>query len=338
MRMSTLLVGLSAGLGPGVAVARPDCPPSALVDGDASVQEIKSALTSLGVAVAPAPAVCEQIQATVTSSAGRYHVVIRDGAGRVEDRDAPDARLAAQLIETWARGDLVAGLLEPAEAPRIDYPAGPPPTSVQTQAFAPSEQTRLGIDARAELGASEDGAIWYGARASARRGLGPIDALLAARLSLSAHQPAPRQSIAQRLGFELMVGAELPLAVGPLELAPGLALGLGVLNTRRAQARGCGDNGDGPCGSDAPPLIGDGLAKTTVLPRAEATISGKLRFGERWAALLGLSGSWSPAAHTADFEPSYAEGSSPAARAQLALSGEPRFVGRAMLGLSWEPR
>ncbi|MFO0723698.1 MAG: hypothetical protein U1E65_07960 [Myxococcota bacterium] len=327
-----------------IAAALPECPPSVELRGlDADAAEVRTALSGSSVVVGPAPAACEAIVATVTSTAGRWQIEIVDAAGRHEQRSAPDARLAAQLIASWARSDLEASLLAP-RRPVVTAPPGPvgPPAALSLE-LAPPELTRpWDLSARAELGASEDGALWAGASARGSAPIGPLGALAYARIGRANHAGDARHSGVERLGVDLLAGAELPFSLGPVELRPSVLGGLGILRSTRAEARpsACdnGGPGGGACPAQATPRTPDNFSASTALPLIELALEARISLFGAWSLTAGISGTASPAAHSSPFLPRWTGGLDASAQSELALAGEPRFYGRGLLGLAWEPQ
>jgi hypothetical protein len=215
------------------AAAQPACTPVVQVSGDPVLaRPVMALLRDRGVKVDGASK-CGVMTAVLTGSGERTRITIVDVDGRTVERMAEDARAAATAIESWARRDITAPLLEAREAPAAaqDLDREQPRTIV-----APVQvvERLIEVGGAAEAGLAGDGSIWTGARAHACVTVGPVCA--GALLRFARDTESGGDSIVRdtsRSALELLLSADLPLRGRRFFVAPGAALGHHTMRARR---------------------------------------------------------------------------------------------------------
>ncbi|MCC7381599.1 MAG: hypothetical protein IT384_07195 [Deltaproteobacteria bacterium] len=302
---------------------------------------------------------CAPLVARLERRGASLDLRLVDARGQVTVREVSSATVAAALVESWARIDLVAQLLDPPtppipvapkklhavparavqEASVAEEPGGTPrifTAAPDDEVFERSLQlpSSYALEAGPELGFAGDGSWWLGAAARARLHLDPVEPLVLVRVTHSRFQLDAAKSPASRLGVDLLVGVDLPLEVAPLEVRPGVALGAGFLDTARSEVAlpECSTS------CDVAPLIPDDLERSSFGLRAEAHVSAALALSSSFDLELQISGSFAPLAHTDAILPTYAASLPANERARLAIAGEPAWILRTALLLRWEAR
>jgi hypothetical protein len=200
----TIFVAASGG------VARAAC--VELAGEPALVEAIGRELGTRGIAVEA----CPSLRATVAWRGAELVVVVDDG--RSTERTVGEVATAATVIESFARGDVALPLLATRAVPAPPHrepPVEPPRPSLQ-------------LAANVESSFANDGTTWLGASAKICVRLGPLCA--AARFRT--------MEVVEGLGGverglnELLIGVDVPIALGRWRLAPGFAGGLGGMETR----------------------------------------------------------------------------------------------------------
>jgi hypothetical protein len=211
--------------GPGVARAQDDpCPAAAVVTGDQDLaRRATSDLARRGV-VAEAPAGCRRVRATIERRGERIRVAVDDGYGRRSEREVRDLATATALVESWTRQEVVVAMLPPEPAP----PAAPP-VVVLTAAPPAVAGAAGGLALALESSLATDSTTWLGGSVSGCALLGPV---CAGGILRGAVDTGWSGEVAHsRRGADLLATAELPLGRGGFTLAPGLAVGIGWLQT-----------------------------------------------------------------------------------------------------------
>lgn len=212
-------VSFVAVLAPGPAVADA-CRPAAIVDGhDELSDEVMRELVSHGIDVEPR-ATCPSVRVKLAREGDRITIVLTDPAGRDVTRSVTRVGEVVSVIESWARPDANADLLEGFEVPAAPAAAEskPPP--------APLSITRAPVeprDARDPLTISLVGDLaierttsWIGAMASACTPLGPICVGGTGHLRRSSSRPTEAAVLAS---------LDVPLPARRWVLMPGIAIG-----------------------------------------------------------------------------------------------------------------
>ena len=228
----------AAGLG-GRAEA---CPPIVELEGDEHlVREIDDLLRARG--IEDDAASCPGLRARLDRRGDAIAVeVIGPGGARIV-RVVGELSTAATVIESFARADVGAPLLVRREAPVAapvvvprgarrfaDGPDGAPAIS---QRHATTRGVQLFASIETSIGS--DRTNWMGLQLGTCISLGPICA--AARLreaKVVAGDGVWKTGELEREATELLVGIDIPLALGRMTLSPGFAAGLGVIRTETA--------------------------------------------------------------------------------------------------------
>jgi hypothetical protein len=150
--------------------------------------------------------------------------------GVVIERAVGEPATAATVIESWARTDLAAPLLETRAVPAaqvtpavVAAPAAPVPAAQGIQLFL-AEETSL----------ASDHTVWQGMQLGACVMLGPICAAARVHAGKVIAKPHHDWDSFVRKGAEAYVGIDIPIAVGRIRLTPGFAAGYGTMLTHRS--------------------------------------------------------------------------------------------------------
>jgi hypothetical protein len=261
------LVSLTGSAG-GRLVHAGACPPAVELTGDAdAVRAVRAELDARGI-TSETPS-CPAVRARIERRGALLVVgIVPDaperpaggpgavpGAGAVPgpvpspviERAVGEPATAATVIESWARTDLAAPLLETRAVPAIEVApavvAAPVPAAQGIQ-LSLAEETSL----------ASDHTVWQGMQLGACVMLGPICAAARVHAGKVIARPAGWDGFVRK-GAEAYVGIDIPIAAGRLRLTPGFAAGYGTMLTHH---------------------IGDGDEKTGIEisgPRAEAHIA-----------------------------------------------------------------
>jgi hypothetical protein len=245
--------GLVPDTGAGLARAG-TCPPAVALTGDAdAVRAVRAQLDARGIA-GETPS-CPAVHARIERRGAQLVVGILprapdDGPGAARDvvsdvvrGGVPDAvpdvvieravgepATAATVIESWARTDLAAPLLETRAVPAaqvapavVAAPAAPAPAAQGIQLFL-AEETSL----------ASDHTVWQGMQLGACVMLGPICAAARVHAGKVIAKPHHDWDSFVRKGAEAYVGIDIPIAVGRIRLTPGFAAGYGTMLTHRS--------------------------------------------------------------------------------------------------------
>ena len=212
----------------GAAIAEP-CAPAVRLDGDpVLVAEVARELAGRGIRVAVDDA-CPARRATVVRRGGEVVVTIVADDGTATERSITEAGTAASVIESFTRTDVATPLLATRAIPTTATPVVEPPR-VEAPATPTAPPQRLHLAANLESAYANDGTTWLGASVKLCITVGPLCAAARFRSSLVvAGLDAPG---VERDLNELLVGVDVPFALGPVRLAPGFAGGLGGMETR----------------------------------------------------------------------------------------------------------
>jgi len=198
------------------------CPDVAEVAGDERlVSELGALLTARGLEL-HAPEGCPRVVVLVEPSTRGVDATIVDRAGRLARRSASDLRTLAAIVDSWAREDLGATLL-------VGH--APPPTPVErvTAEAPPPEPSTWHVGAAGVVLGASDASVWVGGELGAGVDAGPVRLGVLARLQADtggADGESPGKD-ADRFGLDVLVTAELPIALGAFTLRPALGAGVG---------------------------------------------------------------------------------------------------------------
>ncbi|AKU90933.1 hypothetical protein AKJ08_1320 [Vulgatibacter incomptus] len=304
-------------------------------DGD-TVSPIAAELQDRAVEIGPDDR-CRSIRVRVERSSDAYRIVREDPGGDGTSRLVHEPRTLIALIESWARGDLAAPLLDPSliPPPPSNAAAEPPvalPAASQDQApaTAPTAISKVEASAAAwalaaggEVGWTGGGDPELGVVASLALRKHAIEPLLTMRWGQSGAVLEAGLPAARRWTTELLVGARAPWRLGAISIAPGLGLGLGLDGTRRDSCRGCSG-----------PVVPDDASVTRAELRAEGSIGVLAALSKDLSLDFALSASASPLASGEPSIPGWAADLGDDAR-HFGLPPAPRFRLRAAAGLSW---
>ncbi|HEX3763001.1 MAG TPA: hypothetical protein VHW23_30100 [Kofleriaceae bacterium] len=222
---------LVPGVGSGVAHAG-TCPPAVALTGDAdAVRAVRAQLDARGI-VDENPG-CPVVRARIERRGALLVVGITPGAPRdaapgpavgTIERAVGEPATAASVIESWARSDLAAPLLETRAVPVIDAT----PAVVVAPASPPAQGIQLFLAEETSL--ASDHTVWEGMQLGACVMLGPICAAARVHGGKVIAKPAGWDRIARK-GAEAYVGIDIPVTVGRIRLTPGFAAGYGTMLT-----------------------------------------------------------------------------------------------------------
>ncbi len=202
-------------------LARADaCPPAVALGGEAAVvQAVRDELAPRGIAAETAR--CPSVHARIERRGAQLVVEKLTPGGASIARTVSGPATAATVLESWARSDVAAPLLE------LRYPSAPPiPPRSPVPPLRPAARG-FHVFAAAESSFGSDGSRWQGGSIGVCLMLGPICAATRLRLADMVTQPSGWAGL-RRAGIDAYVGIDVPVAIGPLRLTPGVAVGLGA--------------------------------------------------------------------------------------------------------------
>jgi len=301
-----ILLATLPGLGwPRVAAA---CPPAARVEGDEPLADtVRRILQNRGVAAREEEG-CPATIASVTWTTAGVKTIVRDAAGRTQVHTVSEPGTAATVIESWARTDLGAVLLEARARPVVPSARDeeePPPIKWPT----PPATTPASFGVATGVARGGDASMWLDGTLSGcvLVGLGVCTgALLRTLVDLGQSGDSARLD-GSRKGIDVLVTADYPIRAAGLRLVPGLGFGAGWLRTSvpRGPTGGRGDDEE----------LG-GL-------RLEAHLGCRVPLTKSVALDFGLAASLSPSAPRGDVT-DFDEG--------VTMAGQPRWALRGGAG------
>jgi hypothetical protein len=255
------------------------CPPSAVVEGPPEiVSPVVAILREHGLGTPSRSCAPPIVKASLVahSGAGGYRLHVLDAAGHRSDRQVADAATAASLIESWAL-DEDADLWAPRPVPAASEAVAPPAVLAASDDAGSSVRATAQLGVMGETSISPDGAVWWGAGASA---CARVRALcIGGRGSISRADTTLEISRALGIAPDLTrtlggVSAFVawPIPAGRFWVAPSLGLGAAWLHSNATQA---------------------GVTSTTddVLGRAAAGALVGLTLGKSVSVAFGVGGS-----------------------------------------------
>ncbi len=233
--------------GAGVRQARAGtCPPAVALTGDAdAVRAVRAQLDARGIA-GETPS-CPAVRARIERRGALLVVGILprtpdDGPGAgsgvgpgagpelvpeaVIERAVGEPATAATVIESWARTDVAAPLLETRAVPAVDARVAAPAPVV---ALAPAAQG-IQLFLAEETSLASDRTVWQGVQLGACVMLGPICAAARVHGGKVIARPDGWDRFARK-GGALYAGIDVPIAAGRVRLTPGFAAGYGMMLT-----------------------------------------------------------------------------------------------------------
>lgn len=211
------------------------CPAGVELSGDAgAIAAVGELLAARGVALAATE--CGAVRARIEPREGQLAIEVEEVDGTRVERVAGEARTAATVIESFTRIDVGDPLLASRAVPSA------PPAKVEERAPSPPPtmlRAARGVHllSAIETSYASDRTSWFGAHIGACVMLGPVCAAARLRLSGVTDGPGVWKGDVDRRSVELLVGIDLPFALGRWTLSPGIALGIGQLHTR-GESRG----------------------------------------------------------------------------------------------------
>lgn len=230
----TSLVGI-VGLATQARVAAAEaCSPAVVLAGDPqAIATIAELLSARGVALEASA--CGVVKAQVLRRGDQLTILVEQTNGSTIERVVGEAQTAATVIESFARLEMGDPLLASRAFPR-EVSISP---SVRIE--SPVQRSTASRSARGvqlfsafETSYASDRTSWIGAHLGACVMLGPVCAAARLRLANVAAGPGPWNGEVERRSIELLVGIDIPFALGGWTLSPGFATGLGQMHTRGA--------------------------------------------------------------------------------------------------------
>ncbi len=229
--------------GPGGRLARAGtCPPAVALTGDAdAVRAVRAELDARGIA-GETPS-CPVLRARIERRGALLVVGIAPDAdgpeapravpgavpGAVIERAVGEPATAATVIESWARTDLAAPLLETRAVPALDVAPAAAAASISAAPAAPAAQG-IQLSLSEETSLASDHTVWQGLQLGACVMLGPICAAARVHGGKVIAKPDGWDRFVRK-GAEAYLGIDIPIAAGRLRLTPGFAAGYGTMLT-----------------------------------------------------------------------------------------------------------
>jgi hypothetical protein len=225
----------------------------------------------------------------------------------VIERAVGEPATAATVIESWARTDVAAPLLETRAVPAVDARVAAPAPVV---ALAPDAQG-IQLFLAEETSLASDRTVWQGVQLGACVMLGPICAAARVHGGKVIAKPDGWDRFARK-GGALYAGIDVPIAAGRVRLTPGFAAGYGTMLTHH---------------------IGDGDGEKTGIeisgPRAEVHVALAIPLTPHIAIDLATSAELTQATGMET------HGSAPSPDAAILYPDEPRALFRFAIGVRY---
>jgi hypothetical protein len=223
------LLGIAALCEP---VAAESCPAGVELTGEAKViAAVGELLAARGVALAATE--CGAVHARIERSDDGLAIDVEQLDGTRVERVVGEAQTAATVIESFTRIDvgdpLLASRAVPSEprARKLDPVDAPAPPSQMLRAAR-----GVHLLSAIESSWASDRTNWLGVHVGACVMLGPVCAAARVRFSSVTDGPGVWKGDITRRSMELLLGIDIPFAVGRWTLSPGIAAGIGQLHTR----------------------------------------------------------------------------------------------------------
>jgi hypothetical protein len=201
------------------------CPAAVSLSGDAAlVSEVRSVLAGRGVVTEPGG--CPALAVTLERRGG-VTVVARPALDEpAAAREVTDLRTAATVIESWVRTDVEAPLL----ARRADDGEMPEGLAVIAKTAPGNERPAFELFTLGELSVASDHTSSFGFQAGACGRVGR--ACLGGRARFTNFEAGPGAwASLDRETIDALTDLAVPLRLGPLTAAPGVAAGVGWTHT-----------------------------------------------------------------------------------------------------------
>lgn len=227
MRISTIATFVAMLLPSDVVHA--ECPVTVrLVGEQALVTEIAVELGARGIVVSIDER-CPSLLVRVTHRGPQLVVVIDTADGSSSERVVGEVRTAATVIESFTRTDVSNPLLSTRTFHAA--PMGPRVPPIDEVSLAPeARRVHFALTASLESSLTSDGVTWLGYNLKIGFELGPLYAT--ARLRSSKVVGGLGAPGVGRDHNELLIGVDVPISIGRLQLSPGFAGGVGRMETR----------------------------------------------------------------------------------------------------------
>jgi hypothetical protein len=254
--------------------------------------ELTLALAERGIEMAPSrtEARCGVVRADVEEKGDGFVVRIADAYGRLDTRTVSRSETAASLIESWVRSDLNAIALASNETAGPDPARVPlrapqdPPASEATAKLSPEPTARplVRLAAAAEAYLDNDAQLWAGASATAWFRAGSVYVGPTARFLVLSRKDDDSSFEPNGKMIELLMSAEMPIAIGPATIRPGAGLG------------GAWSSLSWEPSEEAPNSTEHRVARRGIAPHANVHLSATVAASEGVAIGLGLVADLAP--------------------------------------------
>lgn len=296
------------------------CAPAVELSGDSMlVAEVQDILFHQGIAAAIMD--CPAVRGHLARLDDAIVLTVEDPHGHKSTREVANAEIAALVIETWARDDLLEPLLQtfrlvPAsdkleikrEVAEVFEEIQQLP-KVLAPDFEPEWGSGFSFGLLMTSAASNDGALWLGAVAT---GCVPLDAFCVGgllRVSVDTELTGEtRRRETERDDVDVMATAEVPIRWSRVALVPGLGVGVQLFQSSIDSEE-----------TGGAPLVFQGSALSLG-----ASLRAALAIGRRSLIDVGLFAELSPFAHTETFS---GEG--------FVVVGEPLFMVHGGIGFRY---
>jgi hypothetical protein len=213
-----------------------ECPPVALLEGDLRlVRRVRAELAGRGIRFVPIEG-CESFRVALAARGAEVSISIIGDRGTQIARAARDPNEAATIIESWARTDITAPLLEHELPPDVRQPLDVPETRASSAIVPePPRPPRLFVVSAAGVsGIGSDRSVWVGfdAHGCARVWELCMGGAFEYAIDVGVSGDSDRLETERSL-FSLLATAELPWLLGDIELIPGIGAGLGIVPSER---------------------------------------------------------------------------------------------------------
>jgi hypothetical protein len=200
------------------------CPPAVRLVGDpALVAEVAQVLAARGIATGLA---CATVEARVEQRDATIAIAI-DSTQAIR-REVREVETAATVIESFARDDAA-----PLLAARDVRRPTPPPTAAQPE--PPAHKPRgLRVFAGLESAIGSDESRWFGLHLG---GCWMLDVVCLAGRVRTSNRTDEHEMEPWRESWEVLVGVDVPFAIGRWSIEPGIAFGPSGMSTRGAEDR-----------------------------------------------------------------------------------------------------
>jgi hypothetical protein len=212
------------------------------ISGDAEVvAAIEQLLRERGIAIADGE--CVIVRAHVERRGDAFAIGL-DNHERVPiERSVGELATAATVIESFVRDDGSPLLPVRRAVPRVQIELAPTRPEPPRPPSGPLAMRGVQVFAAAETSLGSDHTNWLGAHVGVCIQLGPICAAARLRSAAVVAGDGVWRSEMERRSTELLLGLDVPFALGRTTLAPGFAAGMGSMHTRSDDGTTGGETG-----------------------------------------------------------------------------------------------